>query len=51
MIFVFFPYEPMDTKFCMIIIVKSWPMKFVMQGPKTNLLKENNKSGFITTCI
>jgi hypothetical protein len=29
MTFVFIPYELMKSKFRMIIIVKSWPMKFV----------------------
>ncbi len=30
MTFVYIPYEPMKSKFCMTIIGKSWPMKFVM---------------------
>jgi len=37
MIFVSISYEPMDNKLRTIIIAKSWPMKFVMQGPKNNL--------------
>jgi len=32
MTFVFVPYEPMKSKFCMTIIAKLWPMKFMMQG-------------------
>jgi hypothetical protein len=32
MTFVFIPYGPMIFFFCMIIIAKLWPMKFVMQG-------------------
>ncbi len=46
MIFVSIPYEPIDNKFRTTIIANSWPMKFVMQGFKNNLSKENNKSGF-----
>jgi len=28
----FIPYEPMKNRFCITIIAKLWPIKFVMIG-------------------
>jgi hypothetical protein len=38
--YVFILYEPMKNIFCMIIIAKLWPMKFVI-STKRKLEKKN----------
>jgi hypothetical protein len=37
MTFMSIPYAPMKNKICMTIIIKSWPMKFVMHNIENNL--------------
>jgi len=44
----FIPYKPMKNKFCMTIIAKLWPMKFVMESSSLPHTKVPKKFQLVT---